>query len=545
MRSPAAAIAWEFRRRHHWGWIAVAGYLLALTTVRLLTFEPGQPITFDNSRSFAFAVVVPMSITFMYFLAVFSFGLMGDLAERQSMYPARLLTLPVTTTLLAWCPMLYGTAAMTTLWLAARLLAPWPSDIHVPLVWPAVLAAAILAWTQALTWMPYGLPGARVIVSVFLLVMIDVIAIPAVHYEVPEPFMVALLAPHLPIAYLVARSGVARARRGEVPDWRDSFAWIGRMRNLARREQARFSSPAHAQVWFEWRRFGRSLPTLVSILLPFELLLLAAFSDTPSVVRATLLAVLLTPPFLAAFVAATASRSSAEGRDSYELTPFMATRPLTSARLVSAKLIAAVLSTLAAWLVALVAIPIALRLSDTSWIVVDDVRRIVEIFGSPRAIAIGLLAAAALVASTWKQLVHSLYIGMSGRAWLVKGSVFVTLAALTLLFVLAPWVMARRWVIAEILNALPWVLAILVFCKMIAVAWIVLRLHDRRLVSDRALVVGAASWDVAVLALYGLFLWLVPAVLFRIYALALVAILAIPLARLSASPLALSWNRHR
>ncbi len=46
----------------------------------------------------------------MYFLAVFSFGLSGDLAARQSIYPARMFTLPVTSAALAGWPMLYGTA---------------------------------------------------------------------------------------------------------------------------------------------------------------------------------------------------------------------------------------------------------------------------------------------------------------------------------------------------------------------------------------------------------------------------------------------------
>ncbi len=68
----------------------------------------------------------------MYFLAVFSFGLSGDLAARQSMYPARMFTLPVTTAALAGWPMLYGTAAMASLWLATRLFALWPSGIDVP-----------------------------------------------------------------------------------------------------------------------------------------------------------------------------------------------------------------------------------------------------------------------------------------------------------------------------------------------------------------------------------------------------------------------------
>jgi len=54
----------------------------------------------------------PLTTTFMYCLAVFSYGLSGDLAARQSMYPARMFALPVTTTALAGWPMLYGTSAV-------------------------------------------------------------------------------------------------------------------------------------------------------------------------------------------------------------------------------------------------------------------------------------------------------------------------------------------------------------------------------------------------------------------------------------------------
>ena len=56
MRSPAAAIAWEFRQHHRWGWIALAGYLLVLATVRLPIFGPRQRVEFDDAQSFAFVV---------------------------------------------------------------------------------------------------------------------------------------------------------------------------------------------------------------------------------------------------------------------------------------------------------------------------------------------------------------------------------------------------------------------------------------------------------------------------------------------------------
>ena len=98
---------------------------------------------------------------------------------------------------------------------------------------------------------------------------------------------------------------------------------------------------------------------------------------------------------------------------------------------------------------------------------------------------------------------------------------------------------------AALWNILPLILAVLACFKISAAAWIAMRLHSSRLLSDRALVAGAVCWDVLVFALYALLVWIFPALLVRHYVLALVAILAIPLARISAAPLALAWNRHR
>jgi hypothetical protein len=544
MRSPAVAVAWEFRQRHRWGLIAVAGYLVVVAAIRLLVLEPGGRVTFDDDETFALVVVVPLTITFIYFLAVFSFGLAGDLAARQSMYPARMFTLPVTTAALAGWPMLYGTAAIGILWLATRLFGVWPSGVDVPWIWPAVLAASLLAWTQALTWMAYPLPGLRVVVTVLWLAMIDSVVMLALHYKASEPVMLAIVAPHVPLAYLAACFAVARARRGDVPDWRGVFARLGQIADVPRRRDD-FASPAGAQLWFEWRRHGRSMPALVAILLPFELALLFVFSQTPVIIFETLLAVLLTPAFMATFAAATVSKSNPDGKDAYGVAPFIATRPMTSASLIAARLKATIWSALAAWVLVLVAIPLALRLSGTLPVVVDWNRQLVEAAGTPRSIAIVLLALTAFMTATWKQLVQSLYIGMGGREWLVKGSVFLALSLLAVIVPLAHWVVTNKAVMAALWNALPWILAVLVCLKISAAAWIAIRLRERRLLSDRTLVIGAACWDVAVLTLYGLLLWLIPTLIFPRYLLALVAILAIPLARLSAAPLALAWNRHR
>lgn len=546
MGSPALAIAWEFRQRHRWGLIALAGYLFALATIRLVIITPGQAVNLDAPAHFAVVVVVPLTTTFMYFLAVFSFGLAGDVAARQSMYPARMFALPVPTTALVGWPMLYGTAAMASLWLVSRPLILWPSGFDIPVIWPALLAAALLAWAQALTWMPYGLPGLRVIVATLWLAAIDAVVLLAIHYKIREAVMVAFLAPQIPLAYLAACFAVARARRGDVPDWRGLFTRGGQIADIVPRRRNRFPSTSGAQMWFEWRRHGRSLPALVAMVLPFELaMLFLARRDTPALVLYTLLGVLLTPPFMAAFAAATVRKSNPHARDSYGLTPFIATRPSTSASLIAATLKATVLSTLAAWLLVLVAIPLALTLSGTWPVVTKRTSQMVEVVGTLRATVIMLLVLSGLVASTWKQLVKSLYIGLSGREWVVKSSVFLTLSFLSMIGPAAQLLIEHRSARVALWNAVPWIPAVLVCAKMFAAAWVATRLYRSRVLSDRTLITGAACWLAAVLALYGLLVWLFSTPNLPHYFLALVAILAIPLARLSAAPLALEWNRHR
>src|SRR5262245_26479302 len=312
MRSPAVAIAWELGRRLRLGLIALAVYALVVAAIMLLLGRP-----FDVERSgedFAALVAVPVTTTFMFFLGVFSFGFAGDLAARESIYPARMFTLPVTTRALAGWPMFYGAAAMMVLLLSASRFLRWqtagglgsfklqPWGVEVPMLWPAFLGAVFLAWTQALTWMPYGLRGLRMIVTVLWLISLDAIVFVAVEFEVSEPRLIAFLAPQLPLAYLAACFAVARARRGDVPDWRGVSARLSRVFDVTPRRRDHFLSPARAQAWFEWRRHGWSLPVWVALLLPFELGLLFVL---PELVFYILLGVLLTPPFMASFTAAT------------------------------------------------------------------------------------------------------------------------------------------------------------------------------------------------------------------------------------------------
>ena len=122
--------------------------------------------------------------------------------------------------------------------------------------------------------------------------------------------MLALLAPHIPLAYLAARFAVARARRGDVPDWRGVLAPRRTIHGCALARRKHFVRRSRAQSVVRVAAVRRSLPMLVAIVLPFELALLFIFSETPAIVFETLLGVLLTPPFMAAFVAATVRKSN-------------------------------------------------------------------------------------------------------------------------------------------------------------------------------------------------------------------------------------------
>jgi hypothetical protein len=541
VRGAARALGWEFRQRHRLAMMALGAYVIVFLAIKLLILGPGHPIKMTPPNGVAGFIIAPVSMTFLYVVGVFSYGLSGDLAARQSIFPPRMFTLPVTTRALAGWPMLYGTAAAASLWLATAFLVRWPGgvDVYVPWVWPALLAAAYLAWMQALMWMPYGLPGVRVVIAALWLMVVDVIVLLALNYKVREPVMVAVCAPQIPVAYLVAWYGVARARRGDVPDWRGLFAPRPAVVFGLGRTEPRFLSAARAQTWFECRRHGRTLPALVAIVVPFELLLLfIPGNDTAPIVFLILFVVLFTPPFMAALAAAALSTITSSGS-------FLGRRPLTSAALIGAKLKMTLWSTLAAWLLVVVFSLAALMLSGRMPIVIERARAGIDVTGTLRGIAAVLFVFAALFASTWKHLVQSLCIGLTGREWLIRSSVLLVLIALVAAWPLADEVITNSTLQSAIWNGLPWILVGLVVCKMIAASWVAIRLYDSRLLSDRTLVAGAACWLATVLALYGVLEWFASSPLVPRYFLGAIAILQVPLARVSAAPLALAWSRHR
>ncbi len=536
MRGAARAIAWEFQLRHR---LALAGclvYLAGFWIVKALVLGPDVAMRWGPPNALGGLLIGPLQITYFFCLGIFSYGFDGDMGARESVFPRRMFTLPVSTFALAGWPMLYGATCAATLWLVTVLLIRWTGGVgmEVPWIWPAIMAATYVVWIQALTWFAYPLRGLRIAIAVLVLSSFSLTIILALEFHARESTMIAILAPQLLIACGLAFVAVARARRGVTPGW---SAAIGPRPAPGRQAlAAHFSSPSRAQAWLEWRQHGRTLPLLVTYVVPCELVLLfLPGNDRTGIIFFILFVALITPPAMAMLAAPALSTFSTHA----------ATRPLTNMALIAAKIRMTAWSTLVAWALVTVYITCALFLSGAMPVAVEKLRDLAEIAGSLRATLLVLIVFAALVLSTWKNLVQSLCIGLSGRPWLIKLSV---LAALILVSVAFPalWLLVMNdRVQSFVWESLVWILAALVVLKASAGAWVAIRLHDRRVLSDRALVIGAVTWLVAVVAVFGLLRWIVASPIYPFYGLGAIAILMVPLARLAAAPLALASSRHR
>ncbi len=542
MRSPARAILWQFQRRIGWGVSLYLVYLLVLGTGSIV--EPTYAIRLNPPDGTASLVIVPLVIVCFYLVAVFSFGGSGDIGARESIYPARMFALPVSAAALAGWPMLYGSSIIIGVWLTTALYARWWWRVDLPLVWPALLLAAFLAWTQALTWMAYGWRGIRVVVTVLCLVALDAVVIGATHFDVPDLLLIAFLSPQVPLAFVVARIAIQRARRGDVPDWRVSGWHRPVVAQSAR--PGHFASAARAQLWYEWRQHGWSLPAWIAILLPFELApLLVARPEAPSLIVYVILSILLTPPLMASFAGATVSRTLSARADSSGISSFHATRPLASPTLVGARLQMAWWSVLSAWLLIAMSLPLALMLTGTWPIVAEFAHEWIDAVGIPRTMVVVMLASITLLLSTWKALIQGLIVGFGGRTWVAQTAVLLALALLVVVGPLCQWIIDNDSAQAALWDTLPWILAIAAGLKLLTAAGIIDRLWTLRLFPDHTLLAIAAGWLTGVLLLHGVLVWLIDTPLFPSYILTLIAILLVPLVRPVAAPTLLAWNRHR
>jgi hypothetical protein len=228
------------------------------------------------------------------------------------------------------------------------------------------------------------------------------------------------------------------------------------------------------------------------------------------------------------------------------LPPFWATRPISSAAFLAAKLKTAALSTAIAWaLLLVVALPWLLLACDTR-----DLRgwwRAFTTIYHPAAqwTILSLLLLAAMVL-TWRLMIVSLWSGLYGRPWFFVSTVGV--GSVGVIVLIGWWFLMEVDGTALLVDWLPWAPWLLAGAFLLK-SWAALgawRLaHGRGLVSRAFVGAYLSTWLGATSCLLTLAFCLSPRIDWLRLTLILVALLLCPLARIGLAAVSLGENRHR
>ena len=497
---------------------------------------------------FKFAMSLPLLGGLALLTAVFAYATDADIAGKESTFPAQMFTLPMTTRALVGWPMLYGTVAIALAWLAVASLVLRPGGMNVPLWWPAVLVAGCLAWVQALAWRPFGLPGLRMVAVVVPIGM--VIALSGLRWmaHLPEPVVALALASAIAPAYVVAMAGVSRARRGDQPDWQWLTGWARTVAGWFVPRGRSFASPSRAQVWFEWRRCGLGILIIVALNILFLSTLIVLARHNPRhgpnfPLRSPI--VLLVVPLFAAAVAGGGWGNCGDPRSKLAISAFLATRPMTCAGLIWAKMKAAAISAAVVWGLTLGALVLMVGATGCWPELAGQWAAVTKDFSALERTAIVALGALLLPIATWRPMIANMYVGLAGRNWVNVVAVFVMFLPLAAVIPIGCWVFMHPEYHDALLAAVPCVLASAAGLKMLLGAWSLRALGRRRLIETRLLARLVGAWLLIAVCLIALLCWLVPGSVAPWYLVASCVVLGLPLVRISWAPLALAWNRHR
>jgi hypothetical protein len=340
-------------------------------------------------------------------------------------------------------------------------------------------------------------------------------------------------------------------------------------------------TPLHAQIWLESRTHARLLPLLTALLCTALSLPLVWIRDLQPLgdpgaplsdleVNAWLRLqphAFLFLPLLAAIIGS--GRSRGAGRSGAGLAPFIAARPLTSAQLIAARFLASVRGAALSWGIVLGCALLWLllparqggRTGPLLFLLADR-------WSLPEWAAMGALLLV-LVIWTCKAQLQGAWTDASGRRWLIEGAPLV-LHSLTVVGCVAAmyWYVEHR---GERGAALPgwlfWALGAAVAARLAAGTVITIAAARRRVLTPRALAGAVAAWCGVVVLVWASFAQLaaardpvaatfaagylpflspvLPAEARSPGSLLLLAVLAVPFARLLLAPVALDANRHR
>jgi hypothetical protein len=416
-----------------------------------------------------------------------------------------------------------------------------PVGVRLPLFWPAAMFAAALACLQAVLWSPAGFPYVRIFVSVLVVSAVVALGLTAASFGVAGHVVGCAYLAILPVAYATAVAGLARARRGDSPQWHAPLVRV--VARLRRRcEWPPFASLRAALLWFSWRTHGMAL--LVVLIGGALLMALPVAWVNEQVmlgvgqirVNAMVKQQWQIVTFPALFLVVRAGRRP---------DPLLFTRPLSSIQIARAGFGAA-------WrdVVVVTGSALAILLLWTLYPARQgDVRAPLLWLLLPH-LTWGRLAAFMLVAALacgwlWMLRVQWMFVELAGRRWVTAVFNLAVVAVLVCAALVAGHLWRRAEAALRLGQVAPHVLAILVAVKAVASAKVLGTLWRRGMIGPRQLELALWCWLIAAGVAFAVLAAVVPSQWLSTPAKALLAAHLVPLARVAAAPLAVEWNRHR
>lgn len=261
MRSVPQALIWELLTRGRWSLIAAA---CGANLLPILLFTT---LRYHGALDAAEPSFVIMQVTLVQ-INMFIFGSAVMLAQGRV---TRLYAFPApTSTIVFWqlAPAM-GLMALESLASIAALNAVYGLgwSLWGPALFAAVALAAIEAtmWlTEKSAWLPWavGLVGGGL--GLWFKARHGALFSPPTHrWEAVEPEEVVTLLLFAVVTYVVAVYAVSRNRRGDPLPAIGLAALCERVFDQPRETGASFRTPAEAQSWFEWRKKGWGMPACV------------------------------------------------------------------------------------------------------------------------------------------------------------------------------------------------------------------------------------------------------------------------------------------
>jgi len=226
---------------------------------------------------------------------------------------------------------------------------------------------------------------------------------------------------------------------------------------------------------------------------------------------------------------------------------FLAVRPILTGEMITAKYRLAAQCILQIWFLVLVLTGSWLLLKGYAGDLAEFFRMFFGAYPGWRGPTILGLAVVLAPIITWKLFTDNLVPGLTGRKWLVDGSLFGSLILLMCLIAAVLWCASHPQRLARIIPPLLWLAGVWVLIKAL-LAFLAFRLALRRgLLRVASVLAICALWLVLAAVTLTLVHLLLPQGGLPVpRAVALAASLCVlPLARFALAPLALDWNRHR